>query len=101
MLARSWWHSVASASTHGKTRISVCPKTLHHSPGTGVSVVAVDPSLTDTNITRHMSMMKSVSRFFVYPIFWPFMKSAKIGGQVILHAALDPEVEGASGDYYV
>ncbi|KAJ8714267.1 hypothetical protein PYW08_007887 [Mythimna loreyi] len=69
--------------------------------GTGVSVVAVDPCLTDTNITRHMSMMKSVSRFFVYPLFWPFMKSPKIGGQVIVHAALDPVIEGASGDYYV
>ncbi|PZC76818.1 retinol dehydrogenase 13 [Helicoverpa armigera] len=69
--------------------------------GTGVSVIAVDPSLTDTDITRHMSMMKSVSRFFVYPLFWPFMKTPNIGGQVILHAALDPALQGSSGDYYV
>ncbi|KAF9809778.1 hypothetical protein SFRURICE_000259 [Spodoptera frugiperda] len=69
--------------------------------GTGVSVVAVDPSLTDTNITRHMSMMKSVSRYVVYPIFWPFMKSAKIGSQAIVHAALDPALSDCSGDYYV
>ncbi|XP_022818151.1 retinol dehydrogenase 13-like [Spodoptera litura] len=69
--------------------------------GTGVSVVAVDPGLTDTNITRHMSVMKSVSRFVVYPMFWPFMKSSKIGSQVIVHAALDPALSDCSGDYYV
>ncbi|CAB3248670.1 unnamed protein product [Arctia plantaginis] len=68
---------------------------------TNVSVIAVDPGLTDTDLTRHMSMMKSITRFIVYPIFWPFMKSAKIGGQAILHAALDPALDKSSGDYYV
>ncbi|XP_075983080.1 retinol dehydrogenase 13-like [Anticarsia gemmatalis] len=69
--------------------------------GTGVSVVAIDPCLTDTNLTRHMSMTKSVTRFLVYPLFWPFMKTAKIGGQAIVHAALDPALDKSAGDYYV
>ncbi|XP_026749446.2 retinol dehydrogenase 13-like [Galleria mellonella] len=69
--------------------------------GTGVSVAAVDPGFTDTNITRHLAMMKSITRFLVYPIFWPVMKTAKIGSQVIVHAALDPSVADSAGDYYV
>jgi NAD(P)-dependent dehydrogenase (short-subunit alcohol dehydrogenase family) len=69
--------------------------------GTGVCVVAVDPGLTDTQLTRHMSMSRSVTRFFIYPLFWPVMKTPKIGAQVILHAALDPTLEKCSGDYYV
>ncbi|XP_026743075.1 retinol dehydrogenase 13-like [Trichoplusia ni] len=69
--------------------------------GSGVAAIAVDPSLTDTAITRHMSMMKSVSRYFVYPLFWPFMKTAKLGGQTLVQAALDPALADCSGDYYV
>lgn len=69
--------------------------------GTGVSVIAVDPGLSDTDLTRHMSMMKSVSRYLVYPLFWPFMKSANIGAQTIMHAGLDPALSRSAGDYYV
>lgn len=72
-----------------------------HSAGSGVAAIAVDPSLTDTAITRHMSMMKSVSRYFVYPLFWPFMKTAKLGGQTLVQAALDPALADCSGDYFV
>ncbi|KAJ0173445.1 hypothetical protein K1T71_010594 [Dendrolimus kikuchii] len=68
---------------------------------TGVAVIAVDPGLSDTNITRHLPMMKSITRFFIYPLFWPIMKSSKIGSQVIVHAALDPSMERCAGDYYV
>lgn len=69
--------------------------------GTGVSVIAVDPGLSDTDLTRHMSMMKSVSRYLVYPLFWPFMKSANIGAQTIMHAGFDPALSRSAGDYYV
>lgn len=70
-------------------------------PDFDISVIAVDPGLTDTNITRHMTMMKSIARYLIYPLFWPFMKSAKIGSQVVVHAALDPDMARCSGDYYV
>ncbi|XP_004925724.1 retinol dehydrogenase 13 [Bombyx mori] len=69
--------------------------------GTGVATIAVDPGLVDTDITRHMSMMKSVTRFFIYPLFWPFMKKPEIGGQTVVHAALDPKLKDCAGDYYV
>ncbi|XP_061384413.1 retinol dehydrogenase 12-like [Danaus plexippus] len=68
---------------------------------TGVSVIAVDPGFSDTDLTRNMAMMKSVTRFLVYPLFWPVMKRAMTGAQVILHAALDPALDGSAGDYYV
>ncbi|XP_059047272.1 retinol dehydrogenase 13-like [Achroia grisella] len=68
---------------------------------TGVTVAAVDPGFTDTDITRHLAMMKSITRFIVYPMFWPVMKTPKIGSQVILHAALDPSMADSAGDHYV
>ncbi|KAL0819365.1 hypothetical protein ABMA28_007488 [Loxostege sticticalis] len=67
----------------------------------GISVIAVDPGHTDTDLTRHLPMSKSFTRFFVYPLFWPVMKTPKIGAQVIIHAALDPKLKKCAGDYYV
>ncbi|GBP32371.1 hypothetical protein EVAR_25626_1 [Eumeta japonica] len=61
----------------------------------------VDPGLVDTDITRHMPMSKSITRYFIYPIFWPFMKNPKMGAQGIIHAALDPKMRKISGDYYL
>ncbi|CAH2044808.1 unnamed protein product, partial [Iphiclides podalirius] len=69
--------------------------------GTGVAVVAVDPGFTDTDLTRHLPMSKSITRFFVYPLFWPVMKLPRTGAQTLLHAALDPKLEKCTGDYYV
>lgn len=69
--------------------------------GTDVAVIAVDPGFADTDLTRHMGMMKSFTRFFVYPLFWPVMKRARTAAQVILHAALDPHLQDSAGDYYV
>ncbi|XP_034833999.1 retinol dehydrogenase 13-like [Maniola hyperantus] len=66
-----------------------------------VAVTAVDPGFTDTDLTRHMAMMKSVTRFVVYPLFWPVMKKARTGAQTILHAALQPDLQKSKGDYYV
>uniref|UniRef100_A0A1Q3G5K3 Alcohol dehydrogenase-20 n=1 Tax=Plutella xylostella TaxID=51655 RepID=A0A1Q3G5K3_PLUXY len=67
---------------------------------TQVSVAVVDPGLTDTDITRHLPMSKSITRFIIYPLFWPTMKIPRKGAQVIVHAALDPSVKSAKGDYY-
>ncbi|CAH0728651.1 unnamed protein product, partial [Brenthis ino] len=68
---------------------------------TEVAVTAVDPGFTDTDLTRNLAMMKSITRFIVYPIFWPVMKKPRTGAQVVLHAALGPELEASKGDYYV
>ncbi|XP_073950119.1 retinol dehydrogenase 13-like [Choristoneura fumiferana] len=68
---------------------------------TGVTVVAVDPGLTDTELKRHLPMSKSITRFVIYPLFWPFMKSPKMAAQAILHAALGDDTGKSVGDYYV
>ncbi|CAG5004405.1 unnamed protein product [Parnassius apollo] len=67
----------------------------------GVAVAAVDPGFTDTDLTRHLPMSHSLTRFVVYPVFWPVMKLARTGAQVILHAALDPKLDNCKGDYFV
>ncbi|KPJ17023.1 Retinol dehydrogenase 13 [Papilio machaon] len=67
----------------------------------GVSVIAVDPGFSDTNLTRHMPMSKSMTRFIIYPMFWPVMKVPRAAAQVILHAALDDHLAKCTGDYYV
>ncbi|XP_039757435.1 retinol dehydrogenase 13-like isoform X2 [Pararge aegeria] len=66
-----------------------------------VAVTAVDPGFTDTNLTRNLAMMKSITRFFVYPIFWPVMKKARTGAQTVVHAGLDPDLQKSKGDYFV
>ncbi|XP_045537758.1 retinol dehydrogenase 13-like [Papilio machaon] len=66
-----------------------------------VSVIAVDPGFSDTNLTRHMPMSKSMTRFIIYPMFWPVMKVPRAAAQVILHAALDDHLAKCTGDYYV
>lgn len=66
-----------------------------------VAVTAVDPGFTDTELTRNMAMMKSITRFVVYPLFWPVMKKARTAAQTVLHAALAPELQKSKGDYYV
>ncbi|KAJ2944683.1 hypothetical protein O0L34_g4040 [Tuta absoluta] len=64
-----------------------------------IAVAAVDPGLTSTDLTRNMPMMKSVTRFIIYPLFWPVMKTPRLGAQVIIHAALDDKLQQCCGDY--
>ncbi|XP_023950409.2 retinol dehydrogenase 13 [Bicyclus anynana] len=66
-----------------------------------VAVTAVDPGFSDTELTRHLPMMRSVTRYVVYPLFWPVMKKARTGAQTVVHAALDPQLQKSKGDYYV
>ncbi|CAK1547500.1 unnamed protein product [Leptosia nina] len=68
---------------------------------TDVAVLAVDPGLTDTDLTKHLAMSKSITRFVVYPVFWPFMKKPRVGAQTIIHAALDPKLQKCKGDFFV
>jgi len=51
-----------------------------------------------TDISRHLPYYYSISRFFVLPIVWLFLKSAAKGSQTLVHAALDPELENISGE---
>jgi len=66
---------------------------------TGVTVNAVYPGISTTDISRHLPFYNSVTRFFIKPIAWLFLKSAAKGSQTLVHAALDPELEDISGQF--
>uniref|UniRef100_A0A182MJR3 NADP-retinol dehydrogenase n=1 Tax=Anopheles culicifacies TaxID=139723 RepID=A0A182MJR3_9DIPT len=69
--------------------------------GTGVTVNALHPGIVDTELMRHMGIFNSwFSGIFVRPFVWPFLKSPLYGAQTTLYAALDPELEKVSGQYF-
>ncbi|XP_055690852.1 retinol dehydrogenase 13-like isoform X2 [Lutzomyia longipalpis] len=69
--------------------------------GTGVTVNALHPGVVDTELTRHMGLFNSFfSGLIVKPILWPFFKSPVAGAQTTLYCALEPELEGVSGQYF-
>ncbi|XP_038206574.1 retinol dehydrogenase 13-like [Zerene cesonia] len=68
---------------------------------TDIAVIAVDPGFSDTELSRHLPMRKSMTRFVVYPLFWPVMKKPRVAAQTILHAALEPALQKCKGDYFV
>lgn len=68
--------------------------------GTKVTVNAVHPGIVDTEITRHMKFFNNLlSKMFIKPFIWPFIKSPKQGAQPILYAALDPNLDNVTGSY--
>lgn len=66
---------------------------------TGVTVNAVYPGICTTDITRHLPYYKSITRYFIKPIAWLFLKSPAKGSQTLIHAALDPELENVTGQF--
>jgi len=66
---------------------------------TGVTVNAVYPGICTTDITRHLPFYTSVTRFFIKPMAWLFLKSPSKGSQTLIHAALDPELDNISGAF--
>lgn len=69
--------------------------------GSGVTVNALHPGIVDTELMRHMGIFSSFfAKIFVYPLMWPFMKSAVSGAQTSLYCALEPELEKVTGQYF-
>ncbi|XP_026841521.1 retinol dehydrogenase 12 isoform X2 [Drosophila persimilis] len=69
--------------------------------GTGVTANALHPGVVDTELFRHMSFFSNFfAGLFVKPLFWPFVKTAANGAQTSLYAALDPDLELVSGEYF-
>lgn len=69
--------------------------------GSKVTVNALHPGLVDTEIIRHMSFFNSwLSRIFLKPFLWPFVKSPKQGAQTCIFLALDPKLEDVTGKYF-
>ncbi|XP_058834386.1 retinol dehydrogenase 13-like [Topomyia yanbarensis] len=69
--------------------------------GTGVTVNALHPGIVDTELMRHMGLFNSwFSSVLIKPFVWPFLKSPIYGAQTSLYAALDPDLEKVSGQYF-
>ncbi|XP_017145786.2 retinol dehydrogenase 12-like isoform X2 [Drosophila miranda] len=69
--------------------------------GTGVTANALHPGVLDTELFRHMSFFSNFfAELFVKPLLWPFVKTAANGAQTSLYAALDPDLELVSGEYF-
>ncbi|XP_034654728.1 retinol dehydrogenase 12 isoform X2 [Drosophila subobscura] len=69
--------------------------------GSGVTANALHPGVVDTELFRHMSFFSNFfAGLFVKPLFWPFVKTARNGAQTSLYAALDPDLEQVSGEYF-
>lgn len=66
---------------------------------TGVTVNAVYPGISTTDISRHLTFYNSFTRFFIKPLAWLFLKSAAKGSQTLVHAAIDPELENVTGKF--
>ena len=69
--------------------------------GSGVTVNAVHPGLVSTDLMRHMGIFNSFfAKMFVWPLCWPFLKTAVNGAQTSLYCALDPDLEKVTGQYF-
>ncbi|XP_017078017.1 retinol dehydrogenase 11 isoform X2 [Drosophila eugracilis] len=73
--------------------------------GTGVTVNALNPGIADTEIARNMVFFKTkfaqyVVETILRPLLWSVMKTPKNGAQTTLYAALDPDLENISGQYF-
>lgn len=69
--------------------------------GSGVTVNALHPGIVDTELMRHMGIFNSFfAKIFVYPLMWPFLKTAHSGAQTSLYCALEPELEKVTGQYF-
>ncbi|XP_069788033.1 retinol dehydrogenase 13-like isoform X2 [Narcine bancroftii] len=69
--------------------------------GTGITVNAVHPGVTNTELGRHTGMHKSTfSSTVLGPLFFLLIKSPKIGAQPSIYLSVAEELEGISGKYF-
>lgn len=69
--------------------------------GSGVTVNSLHPGIVDTELMRHMGVFNSFfAKIIVYPLMWPFLKTAVNGAQTSLYVALDPDLEKVTGKYF-
>ncbi|XP_017132878.1 retinol dehydrogenase 13-like [Drosophila elegans] len=69
--------------------------------GSGVTVNALHPGLVDTGLARNWAFFQTVfGKYFIQPLFWPFLKTPKSGAQTSIYAALDPELRNVTGLYF-
>ncbi|XP_016957878.1 retinol dehydrogenase 12 isoform X3 [Drosophila biarmipes] len=69
--------------------------------GTGVTVNALNPGIADTEIARNMIFFQTkFAQTILKPFLWSVMKSPRNGAQTTLYAALDPDLEKVTGQYF-
>ncbi|XP_032585515.2 retinol dehydrogenase 13-like [Drosophila mojavensis] len=70
--------------------------------GTGVTVNALHPGVVDTDILTNYSIEKNRFLSFktIKPLFWLFLKTPKNGAQTTIYAAIDPDLDGVTGQYF-
>ncbi|KAH8314464.1 hypothetical protein KR059_009173 [Drosophila kikkawai] len=73
--------------------------------GTGVTVNALNPGIADTEIARNVIFFQTkfaqyVVETILRPLLWSLMKTPRNGAQTTLYAALDPDLETVSGQYF-
>jgi len=67
----------------------------------GITVNAVYPGVCSTDIKRHMGVDKSISGYTIAnPLMWFLTKSAERGAQTAVFAAIDQDIENATGKLY-
>ncbi|XP_017868753.1 PREDICTED: retinol dehydrogenase 13-like [Drosophila arizonae] len=70
--------------------------------GTGVTVNALHPGVVDTDILKKNNIGKNRYLSFktIKPLFWLFLKTPKNGAQTTIYAAIDPDLDGVTGQYF-
>uniref|UniRef100_A0A0L8GQG5 Retinol dehydrogenase 13 n=2 Tax=Octopus bimaculoides TaxID=37653 RepID=A0A0L8GQG5_OCTBM len=69
--------------------------------GSGVTVNAVYPGVTNTNLGNHLGINKSyISSILLWPIKWILLKTPMQGAQTALFCSVDPSLETVSGHYF-
>ncbi|XP_051159561.1 retinol dehydrogenase 13-like [Leptopilina boulardi] len=69
--------------------------------GTGVTVNAVYPGSSDTEINRHLSYHSSyISSIFVKPFTWMFIQSARQGATPVWTTAIHDDLKDVTGCYF-
>lgn len=62
---------------------------------------AVHPGVVDSDINRHLSFYNSwVSKIFIKPLIWPFVKTPRHGSFTVVYLACKPELEKVTGKYF-
>ncbi|TDG47113.1 hypothetical protein AWZ03_006550 [Drosophila navojoa] len=70
--------------------------------GTGVTVNALHPGVVDTDILTNYNIGKDSVLSFktIKPLFWLFLKTPKNGAQTTIYAAIDPDLDDVTGQYF-
>lgn len=72
----------------------------HHNlvSGTKVTVNALHPGISDTEINRHLRWEST--RYFTFPMRYLFLRHPYRAAQTTVYLAVSPEVEQVSGKYF-